>query len=260
MNAHVPFRVFDKKNFQAQLMDWMQQHQPDVVLVKTFPYLIPRIALSVPAYGFINFHYAPLPAWRGSNPLFWMIRNGATAGGVTVHEMNEVYDAGPILLEQAIPISPDINFGIFYSQLAFLGLKLTSDLLQQLPAGGLQKKEQDHSKAQWFSHPRPSDLFINWNTMDASEIRSLIKACNPWNKGAATSWKGWTFGITYASVSDEPVVAPPGSILSLDTRNGFTIACRDGKSLLAEVVYCEEGFYPGYCLSAFGLQANDRLS
>jgi methionyl-tRNA formyltransferase len=261
-HAHIPFDEFRKKNFKEELTAWLDRYAPDVVIVKTFPYLIPVEALMYPKYGFINFHYAPLPAWRGSNPLFWMIRKGATTGGVTVHQMNETYDAGPILLQQSIPISTDINFGIFYTQLAFLGLKLTMELVQQLQNGSLQKKEQDHSKAEWYTHPSPSDLFINWNTMTATEISALVKACNPWNKGAATRWKGWTFGITYASVTEEAVAngEAPGSILSIDTQHGFTIACSDGRALLAEVVYCEEGFYPGYCLSAFGLQAHDRLS
>lgn len=259
--AHVPLRDFGKDGFRSAIMDWLDQYQPDVVLVKTFPYKIPEEALVHPKYGFINFHYAPLPEWRGSNPLFWMIRNGAATGGVTVHQMTADYDSGPILLQQSLPISTDINFGIFYTQLSYLGLKLTMDLLQLLPTGKLEKKEQDPAKAKWYSHPQPSDLFINWNTMDAIEIKSLIKACNPWNKGAVTKWNGWTFGITYASVTSDAVSngAAPGSILSIDTSNGFRIACRDGKALLAEVVYCEEGFYPGYCLSAFGLQAKDRL-
>jgi methionyl-tRNA formyltransferase len=240
----------------------LSEYNPDVVLVKTFPFLVPTEALGLPRYGCINFHYAPLPAWRGSNPLFWMIRNGAKTGGVTIHEMTSTYDAGPILLEETFPVHSDINFGIFYTQLAYLGLKLTMDLLKLLPAGTIQKKEQDHAMAKWYAHPQPSDLFINWNTMNSDEIRALIKACNPWNKGAATRWNNWTFGITYASVQEHVTVngAPPGSILSIDTNKGFTIACKDGKALLAEVVYCEEGIYPGYCMSAFGLQANDRLS
>jgi len=258
----IPFTIFNKKDFNSAITEWVQLHKPEVVLVKTFPFLIPAEALKIPVFGFINFHYAPLPAWRGSNPLFWMIRNGAKMGGVTIHEMNASYDAGPILLEETFPVHNDINFGIFYTQLAYLGLKLTMDLLKQLPSGTIEKKEQDHTQAKWYGHPQPADLFINWNTMNSDEIRALIKACNPWNKGAATRWNNWTFGITYASVQDHVMVngAAPGSIISIDTNKGFTIACKDGKALLAEVVYCEEGFYPGYCMGAFGLQANDRLS
>jgi methionyl-tRNA formyltransferase len=131
-----------------------------------------------------------------------------------------------------------------------------------LQQGTLQEKEQDTSKAKWYGRPQPSDLFIDWNTMDALEIQALVKACNPWNNGAGTRWKGWPFGITYASIEENDAAKGmmPGTILSVDASNGFTIASKDGKAIKAEVVYCEEGFYPGHCMSSFGLQKNDRLS
>jgi methionyl-tRNA formyltransferase len=259
--ANIPFTLFNKKDLVYYLRAWLDDCKPDVVLVKTFPFLIPEEILNVPRYGFINFHYAPLPAWRGSNPLFWMVRNRASQGGVSVHEMTATYDTGAILVERSLSIGTNINFGIFYTQLAYIGLQLTQELLPKLHNGQLQKRAQDPSQANWYSHPKPSDLFIDWQTMDAEEIAALIKACNPWNKGAGTRWNGWTFGITYASVGETvQEEIKPGTVLSIDPVAGFTISTKDRKTVIAEVVYCEEGFYPGYCLSAFGLQKNHQLS
>jgi methionyl-tRNA formyltransferase len=102
---------------------------------------------------------------------------------------------------------------------------------------------------------------IDWNMMSAEEIVALVKACNPWNKGAGTRWKGWTFGITYATIANNGhfAYADPGTILSIDTTAGMVIACREGKAIRAEIIYCEEGFYPGHYMSAFGLHRNERL-
>lgn len=258
--AHLPFQLFSKKNFSAELTEWLEKYKPDLVLVKTFPFLIPDSALLIPEYGFINFHYAPLPAWRGANPLFWMLRNGETAGGITVHKMTSRYDEGPVLLEQPLTIASNINFGILYTQLAHMGLQLMMLLISNIEGVLQQAKEQDHSASAWYNHPKPTDLFINWQTMNADEILALIRACNPWNKGAATKWKEWTFGITYASLATHLTLGSnAGTILSADVNAGLTIASRDNKAIIAEVVYCEEGFYPGYCLSAFGLKKNDQL-
>src|ERR1051325_2679141 len=58
--ANLPFALFSKKNFACAITEWLTAYTPDVVLVKTFPYLIPPEALAIPAHGFINFHYAPL--------------------------------------------------------------------------------------------------------------------------------------------------------------------------------------------------------
>jgi methionyl-tRNA formyltransferase len=260
-SANIHLQLFPKKEFGKHILSWLTTHSADMVLVMTFPFKIPAEALHLPKHGFVNFHYAPLPEWRGSNPLFWMIRNKVTTGGVTVHRMNQDYDAGPIVLERSLPLGDNINFGIYYTQLAYTGLQLTIDLLKDPENIFSQQKEQDHSKANWYGRPQHSDLFIDWQTMEAEDISSLVKACNPWNKGAGTKWKNWTFGITYASVAslNNTVTVQPGTILSIDPANGFTVACKNGKAIIAEVVYCEEGFYPGYCLSAFGLKQHDCL-
>ena len=259
--ANIPVWLFNKKELAVKLQRWLYEFQPDVVLVKTFPYLVPPEALLIPPYGFINFHYAPLPAWRGTNPLFWMLRNGATIAGVTVHAMNSRYDEGPILMEQTVHIGQNINLGILHTQLAYTGLNLTMQLVSNFNNIIRNHKEQDHSKAKWYGHPTASDLFINWQTMTAAEIIALVRACNPWNKGAGTRWREWTFGITYASGANHLTMGvPAGTILSIEANTGFIIASKDSKAVVAEVVYCEEGFYPGYCLGAFGLQKNDVLS
>lgn len=259
--AKVPVTTFRKQDFGETLLTWLKDSRPDVVLVKTFPYLIPAQAIPIPRFGFINFHYAPLPEWRGANPLFWMIRNRVPAGGVTVHEMNESFDAGPVLLQQPVPLQPEMNFGMFYTQLAYAGVHVTGMLLNGLLAGNLQKQEQDHSKAKWYARPTPGDLHINWQTMSAEEVRALVNACNPWNKGASTLWNGWLFAISHATVvglSDRST--KPGTILAINAADGFTIACREGQAIKADVVYCEEGFYPGDKLAVFGLQEGHCLS
>ncbi len=258
--AGVPLQFFHKKKFREELLAWLQSHAPDVVLVKTFPYLIPKEALAMPVHGFINFHYAPLPEWRGSNPLFWMIRKQATQGGITVHQMDEQFDTGPVLLRLPLPIAPDTSFGLYYTQLAYAGLHATQLLLPALQNGSLQASQQDHSQAGWYGRPTPADLFINWQSMSALEIRALVNACNPWNKGAATHWNGWTFGISHVTITGQRQEgAAPGTILSMDYSNGMTLACKEGQVIKAEVVYCEEGYYPGYRLSSFGLQKGHIL-
>ena len=105
--AGVPVQQFAKKNFNADISAWLFQYQPDAVFVKTFPWRIPAECLQVPKHGFINFHYAPLPEWRGSNPLFWMIRNKADTAGVTVHRMAEEFDTGDVLISQSLSVSPE---------------------------------------------------------------------------------------------------------------------------------------------------------
>lgn len=259
--ARVPSQVFTRRNFEAALLAWLEQHKPDVVLVKTFPFRIPASALSIPKFGFINFHYAPLPAFRGSNPLFWMIKEGVTTGGIAIHQMNEEFDSGPVLLQQAVPFPPDATFGICCTQLAYAGAQLTVQLLNDLAAGKLNPVPQNAGESRWYGRPGPNDFSIDWKNRNAREINALIKACNPWMKGAPAKTRGWVVLITDASVPE--AVAPagtlPGTVLQLSPEEGLVIVCKDQTLLRAEVVYTEEGFFTGVQLLRFGLKAGDRF-
>jgi len=60
---------------------------------------VPESELSKPSKGWINFHPAPLPKYRGTDA----IKNKEMNWGVTVHYMDKDYDAGPII--KVLPIS-----------------------------------------------------------------------------------------------------------------------------------------------------------
>lgn len=259
--GNIPLELFTAENLEDSLINWLEHYQPDLVLVKTFPYKIPASVLAIPKHGFINFHYAPLPAFRGSNPLFWMIKNRVLEGGVTIHRMDESFDTGDILLQYPVTMTPETNYGLAISQLAATGAALTGNLLQGLLNNSLQPIKQDHSKAGWYGRPKVADLEIRWAEMDAFEIRSLVNATNPWNKGAIVRYKGWTFALTDVSVSSVKVPSgtAPGTILALNEEQGLIISCKSEQAIRVDVFYSEEGFFSGPRLKNFGITAGIRI-
>lgn len=254
--ANVPLILLSKKSLALDLRGVLMQYQPDTVLVKTFPWKIPAELLHLPKCGFFNFHYAPLPQYKGANPLFWMIKNGDKEVGVTVHKMTENYDEGPIVLQSRFPLQAGVTFGMLVGQLGFNGLELTGQLLAGLQTGNLKEVPQDPTKGEWYSRPAQKDLWIDWPTMNASQIQGLVNACNPWNKGAVSRLEnGWMIGLTFVTPiqgSNESLVA--GTIFSLDETLGMRVACAGGTAIKVETVYTEEGFFPGHFLAGFGIK------
>ena len=57
----------------------------------------------------LNLHNAPLPRYRGVNPINWALKNGETSHGVTIHEITPGIDDGPIVAQVAFGISPDAD-------------------------------------------------------------------------------------------------------------------------------------------------------
>lgn len=260
--SKVPLRLFRKGTFEKDLEEWVQHSKPDAVWVKTFPWKIPEAILSLPRLGFINFHYAPLPEYRGANPLFWMIRDGAAEAGVTVHQMTATVDDGPVVLTSKVPVHPAGTFGMLVSALGFSGAELSGKLLQVMQSGNVAGKQQDSTKAVWYNRPQPKDLWIDWAAMDAAAVNRLVNACNPWNKGAPAKLNGWMIGLTYVTVMEiaDAHNAKAGTILSLDAAGGLKIACIGNTVIRADVVFTEEGFIPGFALAGFGVQKGMMFS
>ncbi|MGL4597410.1 MAG: hypothetical protein ACRCYO_07780, partial [Bacteroidia bacterium] len=148
------------------------------------------------------------------------------------------------------------------TQLAQAGAQLTFPLLQGLQNNTLQETTQERKQERWYGRPKASDLFIQWRTMTANEIKNLVNACNPWLKGAPSHWNGRTFSIADASLSEIPVPAGmlPGTIFQMTEADGIVIACCDGKAIRADVISLEEGFFGVAKLRSLGLKLGDCLS
>lgn len=257
-NAHVPYFKLTRASLALDLRLMITQYRPDAVWVKTFPWKIPDEVLGLPKWGFFNFHYAPLPEFRGPNPLFWMIRDGAREIGVTVHRMTEEYDAGPILVQTRTQADRNSTFGMLISRLGYMGLELSGTLLSGMSAGNLQESPQDIKKGKWYGRPEQKDLWIDWKSMDATSVERLVNACNPWNKGAVAKFdNGWMIGITHAHAvkNTEKNHEKSGTIVGIDEQRGLLVACAKNTLLCISIVYTEEGFFPGKAMGALGLKS-----
>ena len=53
-----------------------------------------------------NYHDGLLPQYRGIAATAWSLYRGAPRSGFAYHHMNEAVDAGPVLLEDTVPVPP----------------------------------------------------------------------------------------------------------------------------------------------------------
>lgn len=98
----------------------------------------------------LNLHNAPLPAYRGVNPINWALKNGETSHGVTLHEVTAGIDDGPIVAQTTFPIWPatDEVEDVYRRSLAF-GWTLLEAVLPLL--GSIEAVAQDESKASYYA-------------------------------------------------------------------------------------------------------------
>jgi methionyl-tRNA formyltransferase len=261
--AGVPVFEADRDAVAHELVAWVGGLKPDVLLSFAFPYLLPAPVLGVARLGAFNVHGGRLPEYRGPQPIFWQIARREPEGAVTLHRMDEALDRGPIVASCRVPIGPDDTFGLHAVRLAFAAVPLAEALFAGLMHFGadLPATPQDERLACCYRRPVPADLAIRWETQSGEEIRALVKAGNPWNKGAFTSLRGLELRLT--DVRLQPAggdrATPAGTILSADPATGVVVNCRDGSALVLDVVSMEEGLLAGRTLVAYGIGAGERF-
>lgn len=90
-----------------EFLDTVRGIDPDLVVSVSCPQIFGRELLGLPRLGCVNVHSSLLPNYRGMLPTFWVLAEGESTTGVTVHFMNEGIDGGGIIAQRMIPIAAE---------------------------------------------------------------------------------------------------------------------------------------------------------
>jgi methionyl-tRNA formyltransferase len=252
-------RPLTRAGLAAELADWLAATEAEAVLVLTFPWRIPAAVLGLPPLGFLNFHFAALPGYRGPEPTFWQLRHGEPAGAVTVHRMAEDFDTGPVLLATPVPIGPADTHGLHRAQLALAavgtGRQLLAGLRGEQP---LAEQPQDEAAARYWPRAGLADVCIAWPE-PAEAIARLVRAANPWNRGALATLRGQLLRVLVATARPETVAAAPGTVVLAAAGQALLVACGEGQVIQLDAVALEEGYFTGGQLAGMGVQVGEVL-
>src|SRR4029077_3936170 len=169
-----PLKMKDPEFLQA-LAGW----KPDLIAVAAFGRILTPTILSLPPRGCINVHGSLLPKYRGAGPIQWAIINGETETGITTMLMDEGMDTGAMLLQEAIPITPDDTTGSLSERLAELGGRLLVETIARLKAGTLVPRPQDASRATMAPLLKKEDGVIDW-ALPATALANRVRGLSPW--------------------------------------------------------------------------------
>ncbi len=95
--------------------------RPEVIYSFYYRNLLPEAVIELAPLGAFNLHGSLLPKYRGRAPVNWMLVNGETTGGVTLHDMVARADAGDIVAQRAAEITNDDDALTLYKKIVPLG-------------------------------------------------------------------------------------------------------------------------------------------
>ncbi|MBK6956294.1 MAG: methionyl-tRNA formyltransferase [Actinomycetales bacterium] len=197
-----------------QFQEQLRALAPDCAPVVAYGALVPRTALDIPRFGWVNLHFSLLPAWRGAAPVQHAIRSGDEVTGATTFLLEEGLDTGPIYGVMTETIRPTDTSGDLLGRLALAGAGLLVATLDGIESGDLVAKTQPVEGISHAPKVEVDDARVDW-TMPALAIDRLIRSCTP-APGSWTTFRGERVKlapVTPVAAESVSALLTPGELL-----------------------------------------------
>ncbi|ATV45893.1 bifunctional UDP-4-amino-4-deoxy-L-arabinose formyltransferase/UDP-glucuronic acid oxidase ArnA [Pectobacterium brasiliense] len=197
---------------------------PDVIFSFYYRTLLSDDILQLPSFGAFNLHGSLLPRYRGRAPVNWVLVNGETQTGVTLHKMVSRADAGDIVAQSVVAIDEEDTALTLHGKCRTAAAALLAQQLPLIRSREITLTPQDDSRASYFGRRTEADGLIDWQK-SAREINNLIRAVTEPYPGAFTFlgerkviiWRARVVKVNRVKSNDvgvNGVKQEPGAIIS----------------------------------------------
>jgi methionyl-tRNA formyltransferase len=203
---------------------------PDACPIVAYGGLIPRAALDIPRFGWVNLHFSLLPAWRGAAPVQHAIRHGDDFTGASTFRLEEGLDTGPVFGVVTEEIRPTDTTGDLLERLADAGARLLVATLDGIEDGELRPVPQSPDDVTLAPKVTVDDARVDWST-PALAVDRQVRSCTP-APGAWTTFRGERLRLGPVQLDADRGLAP--GELAVD-RTGVRVGTASSAVLLGEV-------------------------
>ncbi|WP_330207913.1 bifunctional UDP-4-amino-4-deoxy-L-arabinose formyltransferase/UDP-glucuronic acid oxidase ArnA [Pseudomonas sp. AM14(2022)] len=194
---------------------------PEYIFSFYYRNLLSEPLLALAKKGAFNLHGSLLPRYRGRAPANWVLVNGETETGVTLHRMVKRADAGAIVAQQRVAIERSDTGLTLHAKLRTAASDLLRDTLPNMLQGKITETPQDESKATVFGRRTPADGKLVW-AKPAEELFNLVRAVTRPYPGAFCAVGEHKLIVWSAEVVKGNEGQAPGRVISVDP---LRIAC-----------------------------------
>jgi len=224
--------IFASPSNQTMVAEQLRAVRPDLVCVAIFPRLIPAEIIALAPLGAINVHPSLLPRHRGPLPLFWTYHADDRTTGVTVHHLNDKFDAGDIILQEGFALPRAYPAVKLDGDVAHRGASLLGAAVSALAAGRAVRTAQDERAATYAPRIRPGTPMVRFEEWDVERIWHFLAALSPQFREPLIDETGQP--VDYQSIVgfERGTASAAGTVESV--AHGWKLHCRGGVVLLAK--------------------------
>ncbi|AZE61159.1 MULTISPECIES: bifunctional UDP-4-amino-4-deoxy-L-arabinose formyltransferase/UDP-glucuronic acid oxidase ArnA [Pseudomonas fluorescens group] len=212
---------------------------PEYIFSFYYRNLLSEALLATARKGAFNLHGSLLPKYRGRAPVNWVLVNGETETGVTLHRMVKRADAGAILAQQSVSIDRTDTGLSLHAKLRDAAATLLRDALPQLAQGKLAETAQDESQATYFGRRTAADGKLDWK-QPAETLFNLVRAVTQPYPGAFCAVGEHKLIVWQAEVVKGNEGLAPGRVISVSP---LRIACGEDSLVIKFGQRNENGLY-----------------
>jgi methionyl-tRNA formyltransferase len=181
----------------------------DIVLAIAYGRILSNEILKIPKHGFLNLHFSLLPAYRGAAPVQRSILNGDVTTGISIFQIDENLDTGPIYVQKEFRIPENSTSEEVLRDLSNLGASSFDAVLEMINLG-VAPTAQSTTGVSFAPKITKEEAKIDWH-LPAKKITDAVRAFTP-NPGAWTSHRGSSLKITDAREEVTEESFEPGTL------------------------------------------------
>lgn len=141
-DARVPTAVLSHRDYPTRddydraLVAALRDHGAEFVCLAGFMRVLGPDFCHAFAGRVLNIHPSLLPAFAGAHAQRQAIEHGVAVSGATVHFVTRELDAGPIVMQEAVPVRPDDNEETLSARILEVEHRIYPEALRRILAGG----------------------------------------------------------------------------------------------------------------------------
>lgn len=157
----------------------LKQYLPATFVIVAYGRIIKQSILDLSDLPAINIHPSLLPELRGPSPIQTALLRGFNSTAVTLMQVDDKMDHGPILAQKQAIICPEDNYLTLSKALAEIGAQLLENTIISYLNNQIKGKPQDDTQATICHLIKKEDGQIDWSKT-ATEIHNQVRAFYHW--------------------------------------------------------------------------------
>ncbi len=154
---NVPVIQLEKPVNNKESLEIIRGLKPDLLVSIGGNQIFKRPLLDSATHGCVNLHTALLPKYRGLMPSFWVLRYNEKYTGVSVFQVDEGIDSGPIIVQKKVEIG-DRTQQQLIKDTKVIGMDCILESIEKIHTGTVEYIPNPEEEKTYFTFPTKEDV------------------------------------------------------------------------------------------------------